>query len=188
MRLAEAKALPEPEKYPQFVVPPVGKAQPTKKRFWLEQARETMAQIATRVRQGQAYAGAIVEIYLESGLEKITFALTPVHLVPQLAEERGALPSRYLYELDDLGLEVTVGVRAFAKGQKTVKGQIFLKAGQVQSLAGTPVHVLRDAEQVLSTAVDETGSFTFMRVSPGSCSVIIELGDNKAIRLDGIQV
>jgi hypothetical protein len=188
MRLAEAKALSEPERYPQFAIPPVGKIRPRKKRPWLERARETVTQIAMWVKQGQVYAGGSIQVQLESGIEKITFVLTPVRLAPQLVEERGALPSRYLYALEDLELEVTVGVRAFARGQKTVKGQIFLAPGEVQSLAGTPVHLLRDAEQVLSAAVDETGSFTFMRVSPGSCSIVMELGDNKAIRLDGIQV
>jgi hypothetical protein len=187
-RLAEAEALAEPERYPQFVVPTVGKAWPSRKLSWLEQAREAMGQIALQVKRGQAYAGAAIQIHIESGIEKITFALTPVRLVPQLAEERGTLPSRYLYELEDLGLEVTVGVRAFARGQKTVKGQIFLRPGEVQRLAGTPVHLLRDAERVLSTALDETGSFTFMQVSPESYSIIMELGDSKAIRLDGIQV
>lgn len=188
MRLVEADALPEPEEYPSFALPDVSEVQPAEKPSWLEQARETMARIAAQVRQGQAYPHAAVQIYVESGVEKITLALTPARLVTQPLGERGKLPSRYLYKLEDLDLEITVGMRTFEQGRRTVKGQIFLSPGEVQSLAGLAVHLASDQGPSRSTTVDDTGSFTFVGVPSGSYHLTIELGDGKAVQMDGLEV
>lgn len=188
MRLVEADALPEPEEYPSFSFPTASEVGSEKERSWIEQARETMVRIATQVRRGQAYAHAAVQIQNEAGIEKIAFALTPVRLVTQPAGERGRLPSRYLYKLGDLDLEITVGMRAFEQDQKTVKGQIFLGSDNVQDVAGVTARLVGGEGPSHTTVVDETGSFTFIRVPAGDYHITLELGDSKVVQLERLTI
>ena len=189
MRLVEADALPEPETYPTFELPVVTEAEPEgPPRSWLERARETMARIADQVQQGQAYAQAVVQARVEGGVEQITFTLTPARVVAQPAGERGPAPSRYFYALEDLGLEITVGMRAFAPGHKTVRGQVLLRDGDVRELAGLPVSLVDGDGLSLTATVDEMGGFTFARVPPGRYRLSLELGEGKVVWLEGVEV
>jgi hypothetical protein len=180
-QMAAEGRLPAPEQIPVFERQEIQqRLRPPQDRFLVE-FRQYLETLAADTRKASQDA---LEKLMREGANVLGLLLVPAEPVLERAPVRAQFESRqFTYQVEALGLEITLKLREFDRHRFTVRGLI----GHDVAWDKMGVCLLAlENEELDCTKVDEANTFTFHNVPPGQYRIRFDLTTEETLYLDGL--